>query len=86
MNKKEYMKNEHANARVIRGELISAPLLVLFPLIVGFFFIYDWYSRGFIMGDSAFNVELMLGIIIIVGNVIFDIPFIRTLKSASKKK
>ncbi len=49
---------------------------MILPLIVAIFLIYDWFCRGFLMGSSMYNGELMLGIIIVVANIIFDIPFI----------
>ena len=81
----EYLKNEYARKRIIRGEILFTPLLVLFPIIVSIFLIIDWYTRGFSMNNPAFNGELILGIIILVGNIIFDIPFIKSLREATKK-
>ena len=60
------------------------PLLIFLPLFVGSSFLYHWFLRGFSMGISAFDGELLLGIIIIIGNIIFDIPFIKTIASVKK--
>ena len=88
MNKSEmkYMKKEFYFSKVIRAEILFTPFLIALPLIVGFSLIYDWYARGIIEGNPAFNGELVIGIIIIVGNIVFDIPFVKSLRVLSKKK
>ena len=87
MNKNmEYMEKEHNHAKVIRTEILFTPYLVILPIIVGLLFIYDWYSRGVLENNPGYTGELMLGIIILVGNIIFDIPFIKSLREISKKK
>ena len=79
--KMTYVKNPKSNERIFRTELLLAPLLVVFPFIVGIIFINDWYVRGFLEGSSAFDGELILGSVIIVGNILFDIPFIKSLRN-----
>ena len=54
------------NERAIRTELLFMPLLVIVPFIVGLSLIFDWYFRGFLENISAFDGELILGIIIII--------------------
>jgi len=80
------MKNEKNLKRVIRTEILFTPLLIILPLVIGFFLIYDWYMRGFSMGNTDYNAELLFGLIIIFGNIAFDIPFIKSLKALSNKK
>jgi len=82
----KYIKKQFYFSKIIRTEILFTPLLIGLPLTVGFLFIYDWYSRGILEGTTAFNGELILGIIIIVGNIAFDIPFIKSLRVLSKKK
>ena len=82
----EYMKKEKNIKKIIRTEILFAPMLIIVPLIVGIIFIYEWYTRGFLSGDSSFNINLILGIIIIIGNILFDVPFIISLIKHSKKK
>lgn len=88
MNKSEmkYMKKEFYFSKVVRAEILFTPFLIALPLIVGFSLIYDWYARGIFEGNPDFNIELVLGIIIIVGNIAFDIPFVKSLRVLSKKK
>jgi hypothetical protein len=87
MNEKmEYIKQDKSVEKVVRTEILFTPLLVIFPLIVGIVLIYDWFTRGYLMGDSTFDGELMLGIILLIGNIMFDIPFIKSLRELSKNK
>ena len=79
------IKNKLILKKVIRTEILFTPLLIVLPLIVGFFLIWDWYTRGYIEGNFDYIAELFFGIIIIIGNIAFDIPFIRSLIALSKK-
>ena len=81
----DYLEKENA-AKVIRTEIIFTPILVFLPLIVGFFLVVDWYFRGFIQGTSGFEGQLILGLIIVFGNIMFDIPFIKSLRELTKAK
>jgi len=80
-----YLKAKSNDIKVIKTEIIFTPLLFALPIIVAIFFINDWYCRGFSTGISAFNGEMMIAIIILVGNIIFDIPFIKSLNKFRKK-
>ena len=84
-NEKEYMKNESNDLRMVRTEILFTPLLVLLPLIVAGFLINNWYFSGFSKGVSGYEGELMLAMIILVFNIVFDIPFIRSLIQFNKK-
>ncbi len=81
-----YMESQNNNERVIRTEILFIPLLVFAPLIVGLLLIYDWITRDFLTGELNLLGELMLGIIILICNIIFDIPFVKSLHELSKKK
>ena len=86
MNKNmEYLKKERNMSKIIRSEIFFAPLLIMIPFLVGSVFIYEWYSRGFVLGVSSFDFEVVLGLILIFGNIMFDIPFIISLRKLSKK-
>lgn len=76
----EYLKIEFSDVKILRTEILFTPLLVVLPVVVSLLFIYHWFSRGISLGNPAFDGELMLGIIILVGNIIFDIPFITSLR------
>jgi len=82
----EYMKKEKSIRKMIRTEILFAPILIIFPLIIGIIFIYEWYTRGFLTADSSFNIDLILGASIIIGNIFFDVPFIKSLIEHSKNK
>lgn len=81
----DYVKKEKNISKMIRTEIFFMPLLVIFPIIVGLAFINEWYTHGFTTGDPSYDIQLIIGIIIIIGNIIFDIPFIRSLRKLSKK-
>ena len=86
MNKRnDYLEKENA-AKVIRTEIIFTPILVILPFLVGIFLVFDWYFRGFIQGNSGFEGQLILGLIIIFGNIMFDLPFIKSLFDLTKAK
>ena len=82
----EYVKNGNNHTRLIRTEILFSPLLLILPFIIGLFLIHDWYIRGFLEGNNAaFYGELIIGLLIIFGNILFDIPFIKSLKKLSDK-
>jgi hypothetical protein len=82
----EYMRSQSNTERVIRTEILFTPILVIIPIFIGLLFIYDWYSRGVVECNSGYFGSLILGIIIIIGNIFFDIPFIRSLRKLTKMK
>ena len=82
----EYMKSKRNNRRVIRTEILFTPILVFLPIFIGFLFIYNWYIQGYVEGNPEYFGTLILGIIIIIGNVFFDIPFIRSLRKLTKNR
>jgi len=81
----KYMKKEKSIAKLLRTEILLAPVLIILPIIIGIIFIYEWYARGFLVDNPSFNINLILGLIIIIGNVLFDIPFIKSLIKHSKE-
>lgn len=82
----EYLKKDSGDLRrVIRTEILFTPLLVVLPFVVGAFLIYDWFCRDFSMNELELTGELMFGVIILVGNVMFDIPFLKSLIGFRKK-
>ena len=85
-NGEEYLKIKNDYLRILRTELLFTPLLVFLPLIVSGLLINDWFSNGFLKSISGYDGELMLAIIILVFNIIFDVPFIRSLIKFNKNK
>jgi len=85
-NEGYYLKNGNNNQRLVRTEILFTPLLVILPLIVAGFLINSWFSNGFLKGVSDYDVELILALIILVSNIIFDIPFINSLIQYNKNK
>ena len=83
----KYLKNGSSNAKLIRTEILFTPLLVFAPLAFGLLLIYDWAIRDLLTNVKIdLRGELMLGIIIIICNIIFDLPFLKSLYESSKKK
>ncbi len=80
----KYIENNN-NSKVIRTEILFAPILIILPFIVGVLLLNDYYVRGIIGNDPRFFGELILGIVIIVGNILFDIPFIKSLIEKKEK-
>ena len=74
-NGKEYLKTDYSNLKVIKTEILLTPLLIILPLIVAGFLINSWFLNGFSKGISSHDGELILAIIILVVNIMFDIPF-----------
>jgi len=81
----EYLEKERINAKLRRAELWFAPLLIIVPILVSLFLINDWFYRGFSRGISTYDGELILAMIILAGNILFDIPFIKSLITLSRK-
>lgn len=86
MKKMDYIENKKIYDKLVRAELLFMPLLIIVPILASAFLIYDWYTRGFLLSNSAFDIELILGIIILIGNIMFDIPFVKSLKTIRKQK
>lgn len=83
--KTDYLKKKEENTKLLRAELLFAPLLIVSPVLVSIFLINDWFIRGFSTGATGYNGELLLAIIILFGNILFDIPFIKSLKTLRRK-
>jgi len=71
---------------LLRLELWFAPSLLLVPIIVSVVFLLEWYTKGYITGSSEYNGELILGLLLILGNLLFDIPFVRSIRTLKKKQ
>jgi len=84
-NKKSESGKGHNNTKLMRLELWFAPLLIILPIVVSIFLIRDWFYRGFSLGISTYDGELFLAIIILVGNIVFDVPFLKSLISLREK-
>jgi hypothetical protein len=88
MNKQnmEFIKKENNYTKLIRTEILFTPLLIILPIFVSILLIFDWYIKGFLENNTMmYNGELLIGVIILVVNFFFDIPFIKSLKAFSKK-
>ena len=88
MNDKEteYIPVQNHNEKLIRMEFWAAPLLIAIPIIVSLLFLWSWFSNGYSQGSSAYDGELLIALLILVGNIIFDIPFLRALISFKRRE
>ena len=89
MNKEkhEYLKMKKlGDEKVIRTEIYFTPLLIIFPFIVGVLLINDWYFNDFLLDEYNRFSELIIGLIIIIGNILFDVPFVKSLTKFYKEK
>jgi hypothetical protein len=71
---------------LLRLELWFGPLLLLVPIIVSVVFLLEWYTKGFINGFSEYDGELLLGLLLFVGNLVFDIPFVGSIRMLKRKQ
>ncbi|MFH1101073.1 MAG: hypothetical protein V1726_03450 [Methanobacteriota archaeon] len=79
MSKSKDWRKENVRKLLLRVELWFAPWLVIVPVSVSMLFFWDWYVRGFSVGSTMVDGELLIGLILLFGNILFDIPFLRSL-------
>ena len=80
-----YLKVKRIDKNIVRTEILLIPLLIGLPINIGILFKCDWFYTGFLAYSSVFYGELILGISILVSNIMFDIPFIRSLWRSFKE-
>ena len=86
MENKNDTRKENIQKLLLRLELWFAPMLIIVPIGVSFFFIWDWMVRGFSTGSSAYDGELILGLLLLFGNLFFDVLFLQSLHIQKEKK
>ncbi len=86
MEKKNDTRKENIQKLLLRLELWFAPVLIIVPIGASFFFLWDWYVRGFSTGSSLYDGELLIGLLLLIGNLMFDIFFLRSLRILKKKQ
>ena len=82
----EYVKMNRNEMKLLRTEIWLAPVLIILPLVIVFLLLGTWFCNGFLMGSTAYDGELFLGLIILLGNLLFDIPFLRSLMNYKREK
>jgi len=85
MNDTARSQREAIQNILLRLELWFAPILIIVPLAVSLFLVWDWYARGGSLGLSMYDGELLLGLLILFGNLAVDIPFVRSIRTLRKK-
>jgi len=86
MENKNDTRKENIQKLLLRLELWFAPVLIIVPIGVSLFFLWDWYVRGFSTGSSLYDGELIIGLLLLIGNLMFDIFFLRSLRILKKKQ
>ncbi len=86
MENKNDTRKENIQKLLLRLELWFAPVLIIVPIGVSLFFLWDWYVRGFSTGSSVYDGELLIGLLLFIGNLIFDIFFLKSLRVLKKKQ
>jgi len=86
MKNKNDTRKENIQKLLLRLELWFAPVLIIVPIGVSFFFLWDWYVRGFSTGSSLYDGELLIGLLLLTGNLMFDIFFLRSIRILKKKQ
>ena len=86
MNTTNSHRKETVRKLLLRLELWFAPWLLLVPLIVSLVFIGEWYTKGYLTNSPQYNGTLLIGLILMIGNIVFDIPFLRSLRMQKKKQ
>ena len=84
MDRKNNKVKENIQKLLLRLELWFAPVLISVPFAVSLIFLSDWYVRGYSVGSSAFDGEMFLGILILIGNMMVDIQFLRSIRGLRK--
>jgi hypothetical protein len=81
MNAKTYVEPEQKRLVILRAELWLSPLLVIAPLLVSILMIGNWYTQGYTLNTLAYDGQLLLGVLILAGNLLVDIPFLKHLRT-----
>ncbi|HDD57723.1 MAG TPA: hypothetical protein ENI14_01845 [Thermoplasmatales archaeon] len=63
----------------IKQEILLTPVIVSVPIAVSLLFIYSSVVSGFFYGNA------IIGITILAGNLVFDIPFLKSFFRLRKK-
>jgi hypothetical protein len=71
---------------LLRLELWFAPMLLIVPIVVSVVFLLEWYTKGFLLGSPAYDGEFLLGLLLLFGNLVFDIPFVRSIRVLKQKQ
>jgi len=80
-HKPSYVKPDEKRLVVLRAELWLSPLLILAPLLVSILMIGNWYNHGYLQHTTTYNGQLIVGLLILLGNLLFGIPFLKHLRT-----
>jgi len=86
MKDRKNSRKKNIQKLLLRLELWFAPGLIIVPILVSLFFVWDWYMRGFSIGSSLYDGELILGLLLLLGNLFFDVLFIKSIRIQKLQK
>jgi len=86
MKDRKNSRKKNIQKLLLRMELWFAPALIIVPILVSLFFVWDWYMRGFSIGSSLYDGELILGLLLLLGNLFFDVLFIKSIRIQKLQK
>ena len=69
-----------------RLELWLTLLLVIAPLAFALLLLVESLTQGNLRGAPSYDGEFLLGCVILVGTLVFDIPFLRTVHFHRREK
>jgi hypothetical protein len=84
-NEIAYINIDLQKKQLVRAEVWSMPFFVLLPLFFSLWLLWRWYIHDSLHTTQTHTGELILGLIILIGNLIFDIPFVNLLIQQMKK-
>ena len=69
-----------------RLELWLTPFLVIAPIAFAILLILESLTQGIMRGTTTYDGEFLLGCLILIGTLFFDVPFIRTVHFHRREK
>ena len=85
-SEERYLTLENETEKLVRIELLFSPLLLCIPLCVSFVMIWAWFSQGYLLGSTGYDGQLLVALVILIGNLLFAIPFLRSLIVVSRRR
>ncbi|HEC81423.1 MAG TPA: hypothetical protein ENI42_03225 [Thermoplasmatales archaeon] len=61
----------------LRQEILLTPVIVFTPLVVSLLFFYNAVYNVFLCGNMLYVGEFFVGSTILVGNLVFALPFLK---------
>ncbi|HID25974.1 MAG TPA: hypothetical protein EYP23_05900 [Thermoplasmata archaeon] len=69
----------------LRQEILITPVLIFVPILVACLFLYNAVRSGLLYGDSTYFSDFLIGVVILIGNLTFAIPFLSAFFNLRKR-